>query len=118
MALSTTEAEYMAITEAVKEALWMKGILSALGFKQHQVIIHSDSQSALHLAKHQVFHERSKHIDVKLHFVRDIVNKGEVKIEKVSTEDNPADMMTKPLPSNKFSHCLRLVNIGSCGFEE
>lgn len=118
VALSTTEAEYMAITEAVKEALWMKGIISELCFKQPQVIIHSDSQSALHLAKHQVFHERSKHIDVKLHFVRDIVSKGEVKIEKVSTEDNPADMMTKPLPSNKFSHCFRLVNIGSCGFDE
>ena len=92
--------------------------VSELGFNQSQVTIHSYSQSALHLAKHQVFHERSKHIDVKLHFVRDIVSKGEVKIEKVSTEDNPADMMTKPLSSNKFSHCLRLVNIGICGFEE
>ena len=106
----------MALTEAVKEALWMKGLVSELGFKQDQVIIHNDSQSALHLAKHQVFHERSKHIDVKLHFVRDVVNSGKVKVVKVSTEENPADMLTKALPGVKFEHCLKLLHVK--GFQE
>lgn len=79
VALSTTEAEYIAVTEAIKEALWLKGIISELGLKQEQVVVHCDNQSAIHLSKHQVFHERSKHIDVKLHFVRDVIAKGGVK---------------------------------------
>ena len=89
----------------------MKGLLSELGFKHEQVTVFSDSQSALHPAKHQGFHERSKHIDVKMHFVRDVVNTGNVKVMKISTEDNPADMMTKPLPNTKFQHCLKIVNV-------
>ena len=112
VALSTTESEYMAITEAIKEAIWMKGLIAELGFPQDCVEVNCDSQSAIHLSKHQVFHERSKHIDVKMHFVRDIINKGDVKIVKVSTEDNPADMLTKAVPSGKFNHCLELVKIG------
>ena len=112
VALSTAEAEYMAITEAVKEAIWLKGFVTELGFEQQQVVVHCDSQSAIHLSKHQVFHEKSKHIDVKLHFVRDVVSQGGVKIQKISTEENPADMMTKTVPSSKFNHCLKLVKIG------
>ncbi|XP_057808557.1 secreted RxLR effector protein 161-like [Salvia miltiorrhiza] len=60
--LSTTEAEYMAMTEAVKEGVWLKGMLADFGVFQKNVEIFCDNQSALHLAKHQVFHERSKHI--------------------------------------------------------
>ncbi|CAM8944240.1 unnamed protein product [Rhodiola kirilowii] len=95
VALSTTEAEYIAITEAVKEALWLRGLLIELGFEQKRVKVFCDNQGAVHLSKHQVFHERSKHIDIRMHFVRDIVESGEVGIEKISTENNPADMLTK-----------------------
>lgn len=109
--LSTTEAEYMAMTEAVKEAIWLRGIISDFGLIQGSVTINCDSQSALHLAKHMVFHERCKHIDVRHHFVRDIVNKGLVKVIKVSTEDNAADMLTKTLPVAKFKYYLQLVNV-------
>lgn len=70
--------------------------------RQESVTVHCDSQSAIYLSKHQVFHERSKHIDVKLHFVRDITAKKEVKMEKISTVDNSADAMTKVLPQAKF----------------
>lgn len=66
--LSTTEAKYMKITKAIKEALWMKGLITELGFPQGQMTFPFDSQCAIHLAKHQVFHERSKLIDVKMHF--------------------------------------------------
>jgi len=65
VALSTTEAEYMALTEAVKEAIWLKGLCSELGFKQDNVMVHCDSQSALALAKNSVHHERTEHIDTK-----------------------------------------------------
>lgn len=82
-----------------------------VGFPQEHVTVHCDSQSVIHLTKHQVFHERSKHIDVKIHFVRDIVNSGEVRIQKISTDHNPANMLTKPVPSSKFQHCLDLVHV-------
>ncbi|XP_057806168.1 secreted RxLR effector protein 161-like [Salvia miltiorrhiza] len=96
VALSTTEAEYMAVTEAVKEALWLKGIVSDFGIEQKS---------------HQTFHERSKHISVKLHFVRDIVEKGDVRMEKVSTDDNASDILTKAVPVAKFEYCLELVKL-------
>ncbi|CAM8959013.1 unnamed protein product [Rhodiola kirilowii] len=115
VALSTTEAEFMAITEAVKEALWLKGIMAELGHGQECVKVHSDSQGAIHLSKHQVFHERSKHIDVRMHFVREVAETGEVKLVKVNTNDNPADMLTKSVPSNKFEHCLKLIRLDKHG---
>lgn len=60
-----------------------------------------------------MFHERSKHIDVRLHFIKDEVNKGVIKMKKVSTEENAADMLTKALPTAKFKHCLELVGLSS-----
>ncbi|XP_073022735.1 secreted RxLR effector protein 161-like [Primulina eburnea] len=109
VAFSTTESEYIALSEGIKEALWLKGIVSELGVKQDKVVVHCDNQNAIHLSKHQVYHERSKHIDVRLHFVKDVISKGEVQMEKIDTKDNPADIMTKPLPRTKFVHCMNLV---------
>ena len=111
VALSTTEAEYMALTEAVKESFWLKGILNDFGVRQKAITIHCDSSSAISLTKHQIFHERSKHIDIRLHFIKDEISKGEVKVHKIGTDDNPADMLTKVLPVSKYLHCLDLVNV-------
>ncbi|CAM8880172.1 unnamed protein product [Rhodiola kirilowii] len=115
VALSTTEAEFMAITEVVKEALWLKGIMAELGHGQECVRVHSDSQGAIHLSKQQVFHERSKHIDVRMHFVRKVAETDEVKLVKVTTNDNHADMLTKSVPSNKFEHCLKMIRLDKHG---
>ncbi|KAM7513548.1 hypothetical protein LguiA_003131 [Lonicera macranthoides] len=98
-ALSTTEAEYMALTEASKH---------------ERILLRCDSQSALYLAKNQVYHARTKHIDVRYHRVRDWVNSGEVVLEKVNTNENAADMLTKPITAEKFRHCLKLLNLTSC----
>ena len=114
VALSSTEAEYMAATEAVKEAIWLKGLASEIGFDSEDVTVFCDNQSALHLIKNPIFHERSKHIDIKLHFIRDIVSNKEVYVKKVHTNHNPADMFTKAVTQVKFSHCLDLLNIRSC----
>jgi len=111
VALSTTEAEYMAIAEAMKEAIWSHGLVVDLGVNQEKVEVHSDSQSAIHLAKNQVHHARTKHIDVRYHFVRDVVNEGVIIIHKIDTAENPADMLTKVVGVAKFNHCLNLVNI-------
>ncbi|KAL0433193.1 UNVERIFIED_CONTAM: Retrovirus-related Pol polyprotein from transposon TNT 1-94 [Sesamum latifolium] len=111
VALSTTEAEYMAITEAVKEAIWLQGLLGELGIDQKHVTIHCDSQSAIQLAKNQVYHARTKHIDVRYHFVREILEEGGVKIQKIRTTENPADMLTKIVTAIKFKFCLDLINL-------
>eukprot|EP00256_Glycine_max_P051237 XP_014617179.1 protein FAR1-RELATED SEQUENCE 5-like [Glycine max] len=73
----------MALAEGVKEAIWLKGMVNELGIAQSCVTIHCDSQSAIHLANHQMYHERTKHIDVKLHFIRDVIEYEKVKVEKV-----------------------------------
>ena len=111
VALSTMKAEYMAITEAVKEAIWLQGLLDDLGVGQKQVIVFCDSQSAIHLVKNQVYHARTKHIDVKYHFVREIIEEGGFLVQKIKTDDNPADMLTKVVTTIKFNHCLDLINV-------
>ena len=70
-----------------------------------------DSQSAIHLTKNNRYHDKTKHIDVKRHFIRDIVVAGEIVIEKIHTPENPADMLTNPLPNTKFQHYLDWVGL-------
>ncbi|KAM0977924.1 hypothetical protein ACFX13_014221 [Malus domestica] len=101
VALSTTEAEYMAVTEAIKEAIWLQGLLDDLGVQQDHVDVHCDSQSAIHLAKNQVHHARTKHIDVRFHFVREVIDEGDILLQKIGIADNPADMLTKPVSLHK-----------------
>ena len=113
VALSTKEAEYTAATEVVKEALWLKGMLTKLGKKQQSVDIHCDSSSAIYLSKNPVHHKRTKHIDVKLHFIRNEVSKGVITMVKVHTDSNPTDMLTKVVPTAKFSLCLDLTGVCS-----
>ena len=110
-ALSTTEAEYISATEGVKEAIWLRGLVSELGIPQDINTVYCDSQSAICLTKNDMFHAKTKHIDIKHHFIRDIVAQGQVIVGKIHTDDNPADMLTKSLSNTKFKHCLDLVGI-------
>ena len=68
VALSSTETEYMALTEAVKEALWLLGLVRELKIDQEQIVVFCDNQRAIQLSKNQVFHEKTKHIDIKASF--------------------------------------------------
>ncbi|XP_057432549.1 germacrene A acid 8-beta-hydroxylase-like [Lotus japonicus] len=97
VALSTTQAEFIAITEACKELIWLKKFLQELGFVQDKYLLFCDSQSAIHLGKNSTFHSRSKHIDVRYHWIRDALDAGLLELAKVHTDDNGADMMTKLL---------------------
>lgn len=111
VATSTTEAEYVAATQASKEAIWMQMLLEELGHKQEKVVLFCDSQSALHLAKNPAFHSRTKHIRVQYHFVREKVEEGSVDIRKIHTNDNLADIFTKPTNSNKFIWCRSSIGL-------
>ena len=120
MALSTTEAEYISLVEAIKEGMWLRGLTEELGYDQSQVVIGWDSQSAICLAKNNVFHDRTKHVAVskhvalKMNFVRDMIEAGEAVIQKVHTSKNPANMLAKMIPSNKFDQALVDLRVAKC----
>jgi hypothetical protein len=105
VALSTTEAEYMAACEACTKALWLRKSISDL-FDQipESTIIYCDNKSCIRLSEHHMFHERSKHIEIKYYFIRDKVQEGEVKLEYIPTDEQTADILTKPLSRIKFSY--------------
>ncbi|GJX41365.1 hypothetical protein Tco_0256355 [Tanacetum coccineum] len=86
VALSTTEAEYMALTEAVKEAIWLRGLLKELGVELNTVAVNCDNQ--------------------------EVLKAKTVKVLKVGTEHNAADALTKVVPELKLQHCLELLNVG------
>ena len=111
VALSTTEAEYIAITEGCKEALWMRKFLEELGLQQEKYVVYSDSQSAIHLSKNSTFHSRSKHIDVRYHWIRDVLETKQLHLEKVHTSENGSDMMTKALPKEKLEACRQRAGL-------
>jgi hypothetical protein len=105
IALSTTEAEYVAAAHAGKEALWLRTFISEIfGPLASPTVLLNDNQSAIALAKDQQYHARTKHIDIRFHFIRWIVKNGSIKLVYCPTEDMVADALTKALPSPKAKH--------------
>jgi hypothetical protein len=103
VAMSSCEAEYIAASTASTQALWLARLLGdLLGRDVGAVELHVDSQFALALAKNPVFHEWSKHIRVRYHFIRDCLAKGSIKARYINTKDQLADLLTKPLGRIKF----------------
>ena len=82
----------METTEAVKVSIWLKGLVAEFSSAQLKSILKCDSQSAINLIKNQRFHERTKHIDVRFHFIRDVIEDGAIKVVKLITDDNVAYM--------------------------
>jgi hypothetical protein len=112
-ALSSVEAEYMAATEAAKEALFWKSFLTGVGYQITAPIrILSDNQGSIALSKNPGHHDRTKHIDVKHHFVRERVADGTITLEHVGTNDMAADVLTKALVRDKHNHTTALLGIG------
>ena len=101
---STTEAEYVAASDAAKEVVWLGRL--AHTFRQvdsdSAPVVYSDSQGVVALSKNPVHHNASKHIDVRYHFIRDYVISGKIDVEKISTTDNVADGMMKCLWADRF----------------
>eukprot|EP00253_Pinus_taeda_P031942 PITA_31942 len=111
VALSTTEAEYMAATHASKESIWLQRLCSNIGLVQGAIRIDCDSQSAIFLAKNPAYHSKTKHIDVQYHFVRDMIEDKKVLLVKVDTLKNTADALTKSVSSEKFSWCRETMGV-------
>jgi len=111
VALSTTEAEYIAATHASKEAVWLQRLCSSMGLVQQAIRIDYDSQSVIFLAKNPAYHSKTKHIDVQYHFVRDMVEAKRVLLVKVDTLKNVADALTKSVSTQKFSWCRETMGV-------
>ena len=114
VALSIIELEYMVVAETAKEALRLAGLVKELGIQQGGVQLHCDSQNAIFLVKNHLYHERIKHIDVRFHKIKELVSNGELLFEKIHTSKNATDMLTKPVTTEKFKHCLDLINFSRC----
>jgi hypothetical protein len=103
--LSTTEGEYVAATHAAKEALWLRSLISEVfGDTLEATTLFSDNQSAIALSKDHQYHARTKHIDIRYHFIRWVIQNGSIRLIYCPTEDMLADTLTKALPSVKAKH--------------
>ena len=106
VALSTTESEYIAASEAAKEIVWFARLFKITNFTTVP-LLRVDNLSAVKLVQNPVYHKRSKHIDVRYHFVREKHETGELVVDHVCGEEQLADVLTKPLSRDRFKRLLR-----------
>eukprot|EP00253_Pinus_taeda_P006983 PITA_06983 len=111
IALSTTEAEYIAALDASKEAIWLKGLLDEIGKMQEKVNVLCDSQSGIHLSTNPAYYSRTKHIDVRYHFLRHVIDGGKVALQKVHMRENCVDIFTKLVTVEKRRWCLASLGL-------
>ncbi|GAV64438.1 hypothetical protein CFOL_v3_07956 [Cephalotus follicularis] len=115
VALSTTEVEYIAVGSCCAQILWQKQQLIDYGVFVKNVPIKCDNTSSICLAKNPVHHSKTKHIDIRYHFLREHVENEDIELEYVSTEKQATDIFTKPLDENTFSKFRR--ELGLCEFD-
>jgi hypothetical protein len=115
VATSSTEAEYTALAHATRFAIWSRYLLDEMGYAQKDpTVIHEDNQAALALARDPQFHARSKHFDIQNHFIRERIENGTVDPVYCTTDDQLADIFTKPLARpkhEKFTRGLGLLPV-------
>ena len=103
VALSSTEAEYIGLCEAAKIVAWARQFLEEVGYPQQgPTILYEDNKSAINMVNNGNDHGRTKHIDIRYHYIRDLVEEGKVVVEYLPTDIMVADTLTKALDKNKF----------------
>ena len=108
-ALSTAEAEFIAVSEACKELMWMKKLMEEVQNVKLPMTVMEDNQAAIAMIKNPVYHARTKHIDIRYHFIRELYQEGQIRLEYCPSSENIADLMTKPIPRVQFGKlCERL----------
>lgn len=112
VALSTTEAEYIAASEAAKDVVWLTRLFNEISTLTAVPVLLIDNMSAVKLVQNPVFHRKSKHIDVRYHFVREKHEEGRLMVSHICGEDQLADVLTKPLAKDRFQRlCREILNI-------
>ena len=111
--LSSTEAEYYALSEAAKETKWHQLLLEELKYHEFKpTLIYGDNTGSLSLAENPEHHARAKHIDVRQHFIRQEVENGSITLSYIPTAQMKADGLTKPLPGPKHQEFIRQLGLG------
>jgi hypothetical protein len=105
----------METTHGSKEVVWLQRLCSGIEFEKKAMKIRCDSQSTIFLAKNPTYHSKTKHIDVQYHFMRDMVERNKVLLEKVDTLENITDSLTKSVSVVKFSWCREAMGIVDLG---
>jgi hypothetical protein len=103
VATSTAESEYMAMYETIREMVWVNKLVSNLTTETYTLNLFCDNQSSIHIAKNPVMHQRTKHIDIKYHFIRECIYKMNIKLNYLESKLMIADILTKPLPFPQFT---------------
>jgi hypothetical protein len=105
IALCTTKAEYIVACSVSCEVIWLQKLLTVLfDLEMEATMILCDNQSCIKMTKNLVFHDKSKHIEIRYHYIRDMVQRGAIKLQYVGTDEHIADVLTKPLSRVKFEH--------------
>jgi hypothetical protein len=105
MALNTAEAEYIAVSVASREVVWLQKLLAGIfDLELEATLIHCDNQSCVKLSENPIFHDKSKHIEIKYHYIRDMVQREAVELQYISTDAQIADILTKPLSRVKYEY--------------
>lgn len=111
VAMSTTEAEFVAAAESVRDAVWLQSLLKELKIEHDPTELKCDSQTAIRLINNPEFPRRTKHIDIKFHFIRDLMKKGHFKLQYIPTDKQLADFLTKALPRDQFKFLITAANV-------
>src|SRR3954469_16452290 len=114
IALSTTEAEYVAAAGCSTQMLWMRSQLEDYQIYESNIPIFCDNTSAICLSKNPILHSKAKHIEIKHHFIRDYVQKGVISLNFVDTDHQWADIFTKPLAEDRFKFILKNISMDLC----
>ncbi|MCH90612.1 putative gag-pol polyprotein [Trifolium medium] len=114
VALSTTEAEYIAAGSSCSQMVWMKQMLREYNVEQDVITLYCDNLSSISISKNPVQHSRTKHIDIRHHYIRDLVEDKVVTLEHIATEEQLADILTKALDANRFEELRGKLGICLC----
>ena len=114
VSLSTVEAEYIVVGSCCSQLLWMKKLLGDYGISQETMVVYCDNFSAIDISKNPVQHSKTKHIEIRYHFIRDLVDRKVVALEYILAKHQNANIFTKPLDRSEFESLCQVIGVITC----
>ena len=114
VSLSTAEVEYTAVRSCCSQLLWIKKLFGDYGLSQETMVVYYDNSSAIDISKNLVQHSKTKHIEIRYHFIRDLVERKVVDLEYIPTKRQNANIFTKPLDRSMFESFRQVIGVITC----